>query len=102
MRHNTIDLTMTHDLDRRLLHMAGALSALPALPLDAACAPTLTDDLRAVGCIAVCTDGRPLPCTGGSVAQAFESQSQPVQTSPVGSQRSLPDGAVHSRNQTGC
>ncbi len=35
MRHSTIDLTMSTYTDPRLLDVAGALEALPALPLGA-------------------------------------------------------------------
>ena len=34
MRHSTLDLTMNHYTDPRLLDVAGAMDALPALPLD--------------------------------------------------------------------
>jgi len=55
MRHSTIDLTMNTYTDPKLLDVAGALDALPALPLDGTPADrqeqraTGTDDLRVSG-----------------------------------------------------
>jgi len=55
MRHSTIGLTMNTYTDPKLLDMAGALDALPALPLDGMPADrqeqraTGTDDLRVSG-----------------------------------------------------
>jgi integrase len=52
LRHSSLDLTMQHYTDPRLLDVAGALAALPALPTAAAppeaARATGTDDARAV------------------------------------------------------
>jgi integrase len=54
MRHSSIDLTMNVYTDPRVLDVAGALAALPALPLDATTAPqqkqlaTGTHDTRGI------------------------------------------------------
>ncbi|MBU6309569.1 MAG: tyrosine-type recombinase/integrase, partial [Planctomycetes bacterium] len=62
MRHSSLELTMQHYTDPRLLDVAGALAALPALPtagtvLETARA-TGTDDARAVALTVALTPGR--------------------------------------------
>jgi hypothetical protein len=74
MRHSTIDLTMNTYTDPELLDVAGALDALPALPLDGTPArqeqrATGTDDRWAAACtknwptwrkrVIRCQNGRP-------------------------------------------
>jgi len=48
LRHSSLDLTMQHYTDPRLLDVAGALAALPALPTAGEARATGTDEARAV------------------------------------------------------
>ncbi len=62
MRHSSLELTMRHYTDPRLLDVAGALAALPALPTAAAppeaARATGTDDARAVALTVALTSDR--------------------------------------------
>ena len=65
LRHSSLELTMQHYTDPRLLDVAGALAALPALPTSAAppeaARATGTDDARAVALTVALTSGRSRP-----------------------------------------
>jgi integrase len=62
LRHSSLELTMKHYTDPRLLDVAGALAALPALPTAAAtpevARATGTDDARAVALTVALTPAR--------------------------------------------
>ena len=62
LRHSSLELTMQHYTDPRLLDVAGALAALPALPtagtMPEAARATGTDDARAVALTVALTSGR--------------------------------------------
>jgi integrase len=62
LRHSSLELTMQHYTDPRLLDVAGALAALPALPTAAAPPETAratgTDDASAVALTVALTAGR--------------------------------------------
>jgi integrase len=65
LRHSSLELTMQHYTDPRLLDVAGALAALPALPTGdtppEAARATGTDDARAVALTVALTSGRSRP-----------------------------------------
>ena len=74
MRHSTIDLTMNVYTDPRLLDVAGALDALPSLPLDGVPADwqeqraTGTDDLNVCAVAPTVAPNSDFSCTSESFA----------------------------------
>jgi integrase len=77
LRHSTLDLTMQHYTDPRLLDVAGALAALPALPA----VNTLPNEARATG-----TDDRINVAPNVAPAPA-----------ELGRKRSFPDGIANAK-----
>jgi len=77
MRHSTIDLTMNVYTDPRLLDVAGALDALPSLPLDGGPQPEAAT-AKATG-----TDGRFAPAFAPTLEQTGHGESFAVKMAGV-------------------
>ncbi len=83
MRHSTIDLTMNVYTDPKLLDVAGAMEALPALPLGAGSASgrnrpkaTGTDDSTPSPLVPVLVPTTGKPCILGSILDKVASESE--------------------------